>query len=420
MLPWLLSSASACVFLAEGQAGMAAGWWPCHSPTGMGSILRKAIPSPGTVRGSPGGQQGRAALVVGCIPLGTAVPQFPHIPIPFSLSQIPSRAAVPGRASPRTRRTPSPTRWVRGDAVGTPRGVPAPCCEASGDTVGTHHPALWGTRPIAAQQLTQGFVCGTDTCGRGGVTGLCPSVGAQGEMWVQRASWDPHSCSPLPHADSTDFQESFVTSGVFSVTELIQVSRSECHPRAPSPAPTLPVPPWGAAVPLPMPSSPHSAGGDGHGPKFLPGGAAGPPGLRPEPLQHGHEEDAAQHLLQRVGAAGRRGGDAGTRPGTAVWDGAGTSGPAVCCQAACTVGWVGGAGGSGLLHRHCGTTEPFGYPGTVWVPRHGLGTPAPFGYPGTVWVPQRILGTPIWSWQPNVVLTPTVALASHNSFSALV
>lgn len=32
----------------------------------------------------------------------------------------------------------------------------------------------------------------------------------------------------LSPADSTDFQESFVTSGVFSVTELIQVSRSEC------------------------------------------------------------------------------------------------------------------------------------------------------------------------------------------------
>lgn len=61
----------------------------------------------------------------------------------------------------------------------------------------------------------------------------------------------------------------------------------------------------GDAEPLLTPSSPHSAGGDGHGAKFLLGGAAGPPGLRPEPLQHGHEEDAAQHLLQRVGVAGR-------------------------------------------------------------------------------------------------------------------
>lgn len=146
-------------------------------------------------------------------------------------------------------------------------------------------------------------------------------------MWGARGeALGPHPLSapsPLSCADSTDFQESFVTSGVFSVTELIQVSRSEC-PWAPKktkkkPSPALwchgdglwgglggtPVPLRGDAEPLLTPTSPHSAGGDGHGAKFLLGGAAGPPGLRPEPLQHGHEEDAAQHLLQRVGAAGR-------------------------------------------------------------------------------------------------------------------
>lgn len=96
----------------------------------------------------------------------------------------------------------------------------------------------------------------------------------------------------LSPADSTDFQESFVTSGVFSVTELIQVSRSECDCDAtaqPSSAwaqqcpnsPPHPTVGWGSPphqVPL-TPLFPCSTSGDGHRAKLLPGGAAGPPGL---------------------------------------------------------------------------------------------------------------------------------------------
>lgn len=158
------------------------------------------------------------------------------------------------------------------------------------------------------------------------------------------------------------------------------------------------MPPRGDAEPLLTPSSPRSAGGDGHGAKFLLGGAAGPPGLRPEPLQHGHEEDAAQHLLQRVGAAGR----CRDRPGhsRALPRRVGRRGQVrSCCvrcaptAAASTHGcpWH-GLGEWAKERVHVGCLSPCH--GAASASQHGFGTPAHFGHPSTVWGSWHSFGTP--------------------------
>lgn len=128
------------------------------------------------------------------------VPAQRGSPWVFFLLQMPSRAAAPGQASARTRRTANPSRWVSGAgrAQGTPKPVPrAPLAEAAPPTgghalhAGSSHRLLWFPPAPASQcstynelgkvsALSHGWQspAGTVSLGDSSCHG-CPTVGVQ-------------------------------------------------------------------------------------------------------------------------------------------------------------------------------------------------------------------------------------------------
>ncbi|XP_031412969.1 LOW QUALITY PROTEIN: nuclear factor 1 C-type [Meleagris gallopavo] len=145
--------------------------------------------------------------------------------------------------------------------------------------------------------------------------------------------------------DSTDFQESFVTSGVFSVTELIQVSRT--------PVVT------------------------GTGPNFSLGELQGHLAYDLNPSSTG-----MRRTLPSTSSSGWvPPGDAGAMPGPVQ---------ARLCGMAwarrvlpCAARLPALRGGWGKLGEWAAALLLW-YRASIWVPRHGSGTPAHFGYPDTV------------------------------------
>lgn len=172
-------------------------WWLFPGGWGSANLALDLLPDRASVSPRRRAVRGAAGAGNQCVPqVCTGASSWWY----FSPLQTQSRAAAPGRALARIRRTANPSRWVRAGLKG-------------------QHYIGFGDVGVLS-----GFT--TRQCGAEGVLLSCPTPHPQSSLLSSRT-------------DSTDFQESFVTSGVFSVTELIQVSRSECHHHATN-APRLP------------------------------------------------------------------------------------------------------------------------------------------------------------------------------------